>query len=734
MPKTRSVSKKKAKLTLAKFREHGNKRKKANSSCEVESELSSPPSKRSCNNSITVCPNSFYNIHDKSDGIDLSTFRLNYLKDYKAPKNIASSISNTLNSKFIYKDYTTASIVNVDDDNTKVPLPLVNKSRCLVEDFMKLPEKSEITVLIPKRKCEETSNSGKNKWSVECKKSFIQYGNEKSQRFYLFHGFIHSAPYFEKANINALSYSEINKALKRQKNNGYGSTCTLQQCLISDGFASKSHQQFQLLIKFADVLYGGRNGIQVWSHMNVTRDFSSNFRNSSDNSINDTLGFIADEIYLDKLATTSLLLKYYMVQSQKKQIQCDNYKIKKATKTKIEFDRVSYHYVNSIIEEKFYSAIESCYKEFCEITQPLLSRDVIDELVSLYKSHLKQNYELQMEMFGFLQKKELARNKHLKDAGYYDRLVFYHYLAQERVRFNHMLASWGMVTAGAGYARGECNTQNQTFFGNSTTTSTFMKRTKYWRESMEESIHLRLKNENSIVACINNNQKGFSLKYQRCGTANNYIKVTGCVIKSFFYCNEIPQTMPNSTSITYCNQIIPSPLNMSKYEVVGNDNESILNIFIDHVKEINDSNDESCYISDGIDFSGTRVSSYHNLCKIFNTVNLIRIVMAGIYHRGNNIYSYVEFTPSTWKSHSIQVIAKRMNRLKGSLLFKCYNEFQRNSVRKWNPYYDKVCSLIVPKVMLHDEISTDGYGKCVIELLTLHGILEKCNAGDRNFE
>lgn len=31
----------------------------------------------------------------------------------------------------------------------------------------------------------------------------------------------------------------------------------------------------------------------------------------------------------------------------------------------------------------------------------------------------------------------------------------------------------------------------------------------------------------------------------------------------------------------------------------------------------------------------------------------------------------------------------------------------------------------MPQVYLHDEITTDGYAKCIIELMTLHGILIK---------
>ena len=32
---------------------------------------------------------------------------------------------------------------------------------------------------------------------------------------------------------------------------------------------------------------------------------------------------------------------------------------------------------------------------------------------------------------------------------------------------------------------------------------------------------------------------------------------------------------------------------------------------------------------------------------------------------------------------------------------------------------------MVPKFFMYDEMTTDGYGKCVIELMTLHGIIIK---------
>ena len=41
--------------------------------------------------------------------------------------------------------------------------------------------------------------------------------------------------------------------------------------------------------------------------------------------------------------------------------------------------------------------------------------------------------------------------------------------------------------------------------------------------------------------------------------------------------------------------------------------------------------------------------------------------------------------------------------------------------------------VMVPPVFLYDEITTDGYGKCVIELMTQHGILEKLESSKITF-
>ena len=55
-------------------------------------------------------------------------------------------------------------------------------------------------------------------------------------------------------------------------------------------------------------------------------------------------------------------------------------------------------------------------------------------------------------------------------------------------------------------------------------------------------------------------------------------------------------------------------------------------------------------------------------------------------------------------------------------------------MKKWNEYSQEIGEFIVPKVMLHDEITTDGYGKCLIELLTKHGMLLKTRDHEECYE
>jgi hypothetical protein len=51
--------------------------------------------------------------------------------------------------------------------------------------------------------------------------------------------------------------------------------------------------------------------------------------------------------------------------------------------------------------------------------------------------------------------------------------------------------------------------------------------------------------------------------------------------------------------------------------------------------------------------------------------------------------------------------------------------FQYNNTMMWNKYTNEVVKLIIPPVLLHNEIKTNGYGMALIELLVQIGLLDE---------
>ena len=62
---------------------------------------------------------------------------------------------------------------------------------------------------------------------------------------------------------------------------------------------------------------------------------------------------------------------------------------------------MNYKFVNEHIDSCFENALKSCYTDFSEITQALISCETIQSLVSLYKQYLPMHYNYLMAMFGF---------------------------------------------------------------------------------------------------------------------------------------------------------------------------------------------------------------------------------------------------------------------------------------------------------------------------------------------
>ena len=319
---------------------------------------------------------------------------------------------------------------------------------------------------------------------------------------------------------------------------------------------SVSNSTHCTMVKWNNVLIGRSNGVQVWSKLEMCRDLKSIFQSfsSNENNLLKLLHFLYEEICFDKLQMATMLNKYYMALNKKRQteLKTSTELLAKQSKLNSSFTMKQYTHVNAIIDKSFELAIRKCYIEFNEITLPLISNDEILRLVDIYKDQLHPHYSIMKQMMNFDSKEKQIKFSHLKMSGFYDKILFFLYLAQSRIRNKKSFINWGMVATAANYGRGHgnSNTTQSTYFGVSTTLPTFLNKTNSLRENMTTNIHNYLKEETKFFCCIDNNQKGHSLKYQRYGTSNKFIKVTGSVIKKFIHV-DMEHTFNSKVKLSY---------------------------------------------------------------------------------------------------------------------------------------------------------------------------------------
>lgn len=262
-----------------------------------------------------------------------------------------------------------------------------------------------------------------------------------------------------------------------------------------------------------------------------------------------------------------------------------------------------------------------------------------------------------------------------------------------------------------------------------------MKKTTDLRATFDDKLKLTLLNESKIVCCIDNNQKGNNLKYQQYGSSNNYIKVTGSVIIKYKYCEEPVKAIEAFAAVTFVNQDIPSPYLFPHFDKLNMSPDGTI-IAMDLFKVITDltqskQKDRTCCIyptvdNETVDVTGNRVRLYFDIIKIVQLMNLLRKTASGCYVLNTNKFKFVKYSKDEWMSNNrLKLFLIYIHNLKNSLLNMKSDLFQYKTVQQWNKHVSSVMKVIVPRVFLYDEITTDGYGKCIIELMTKHGILNK---------
>ena len=535
---------------------------------------------RTSSSNTTV--NSPPNLWPKEEGLDFKSFRNHSFTHFQNSNLIVRTIIKSMSfmkKKIIWDDNLPSHSRNISPSkrlkiedsfqsheyNKNYPKYnlFIHKSRLFLEDFMTLDSNKDILLLIPTKTVHNDIDLMKIKDLLYPSK--CQLSSTSSHIYYLF-----QASTISCTNVNTKDESTSQEELETK-----GYTILLQNSTLD-----LVHEYF---ISWNDILIGKDTGIQIWSEISQIRDCKLNFKNKFKNEthLEKLLHWIYLELYGDAFQIYFTISRYYAAVLRKKQYLLSNIQKNSIQLNNIQLCGNIYKEVITEIDNKFLKAIQECYSTFCSLTQPLISSKTVKELIQLYMNKLPHHYNLMKSMLGYDKREKMSKNLHLRNIGYYNKLLFYQFLIQSRVRNPHNCIHWAMVSAAASYARGGSNnsgfTTSSSFFAHSTTIKTFFVKTKLWRENMSHTIKKELSPIKNFMCSLDNNQKGQPLKYQRFGSSNTFVKVTAFIIKEFV-CDELFMDDLSGVDISYVNQKIPSAYLMPHFELLyDNDKECSIN-------------------------------------------------------------------------------------------------------------------------------------------------------------
>ena len=138
-----------------------------------------------------------------------------------------------------------------------------------------------------------------------------------------------------------------------------------------------------------------------------------------------------------------------------------------------------------------------------------------------------------------------------------------------RQRNNKVMICWAMISSGANYGRGigEIVNRRATYLGASATTQTFLRTVKPFGDSMLKNVAKCLSKVHKTVWTLDNNQRGHPLKYQRYGSSNNFVKVTGRTSMKCIRCTtDIGVENEKRAPLSYVDKLIVNPVNFPVFE------------------------------------------------------------------------------------------------------------------------------------------------------------------------
>ena len=205
------------------------------------------------------------------------------------------------------------------------------------------------------------------------------------------------------------------------------------------------------------------------------------------------------------------------------------------------------------------------------------------------------------------------------------------------------MSNWTIISAGANYGRGlgEIVNRRATYLGASSCTRTFIRTVKPHADSMIYNITQKLSGMQKSVWMMDNNQKGHPKKFQRFGSSNRFVKVTGRTIRNCILClDTIGEENDKRAPVTYVDQKIINPINFPIFE-----KEMMNMVNMDGVNKCLLRSGPFDGIADTLDLTGNRVHIYTELIDLSNTIQFTVLKMLTGYVASKDEYKRWKHQP-----------------------------------------------------------------------------------------
>ena len=411
--------------------------------------------------------------------------------------------------------------IQASNKTDMIDILVCGMNRCYVEDFIEINVGENVLMLF--EKTAENPFRKLTKFIGETKPHVVS-GYRKKWTY--IRGIVSSCPNRQSA-IGGMIIPDLQRGLGYEN---YGSNINV---MVSE------NENVHILVTWNMVV---KSTVQVWKKIDVLRDPLNIFHNKRKNkaALRNLLNKISPEVAGDRLQSMILLgayhralLKNHEVSSEDKtsnetlvkSIRQQLYEKEALTQFIVEADRV------------FKVTMKKCYCDFTVIAEPLVSENEIKKLIMIYKTRLPNHYEVMAEFYNFSHRMRKIRNVHLLHTGFYDRKIFFEFLSQIRVANNQKLIHWAICQTAAGYAVGSniSTSLSLSYFGATATYKSFLRRTKIPRDSFITNIKQLYQKQLKSCCMLDNNQKGHPIQFQRYGSSNKFVKVTGIAMREYIY-------------------------------------------------------------------------------------------------------------------------------------------------------------------------------------------------------